>query len=172
MHSKLVVGLTVDIIGIQQMFSFSKIIKFESNDLKRFGSSLSRAHRKQIDNGIDANGNVFKKYSASYRKRKAAGKYKNQVSKKVDPPNLKLTGKMMKSFDVIETSVKNEISIKYGITDSKQSQKMNDNNAKRLVADKQAVGPLVEKEIVKGFADQIGKNLSRMTDTTVVVNIG
>lgn len=79
MHSKLVVGLTVDIIGIQLMFNFSKIIKFESNDLKRFGSSLSRAHRKQIDDGIDANGNVFKKYSASYRKRKAAGKYKNQV---------------------------------------------------------------------------------------------
>lgn len=154
------------------MFKFSEILKFNSSALKMFGTSLTRAHRKQIDKGIDANGSTFKRYSSSYRKRKAAGKYKGQVSKKVSPPNLKLTGKMMKSFNVIDTSIKNEISIKYGITDSKQSQKMNINNATRLVADKQAVGPLVEKEIVKGFADQIGKNLSRMTKTKIMVTIG
>ena len=154
------------------MFKFSEILKFNSSDLKMFGTSLTSAHRKQIDKGIDANGSTFKSYSSSYRKRKATGKYKGQVSKQVSPPNLKLTGKMMKSFNVINTSLEKEIKIQYGIKDSKQSEKMNINNATRLVADKQAVGPMVEKAIVKGFANQIGKNLSRMTKTKVMVTIG
>jgi len=153
------------------MFKFSEILKFNSSALKMFGTSLTRAHRKQIDKGIDANGSTFKRYSSSYRSRKAAGKYKGQISKQVSPPNLKLTGKMMKSFNVIDTSINKEMSIKYGIKDSAQGQKMNINNATRLVADKQAVGPMVEKAIVKGFADQIGKNLSRMTTTKYIVSM-
>ena len=49
------------------MFDFKKIIDFPKSDLKQYGKILVKTHLKQIDKGIDADGEPFTKYSKVYR---------------------------------------------------------------------------------------------------------
>jgi len=171
-----------------------KLLKFTQNDARIGGSDLAMTHKKQILKGIDADGQRFNDYTAKYAKEKSGGEYAGQISSKISPPNLTLTGQMLKSFKFIKSNVGGELSIQYGITDDKQAQKMIGNNlgrfgkrrmpdakgrkrkkvvkrtdSRRVVAANQKVGPDVEKGIVNMFAEVIGKNIRKLDKHQVVV---
>ena len=154
------------------MFKLQDILKFREPDVKKMAENTVRRHKKQINDGKDFQGKPFTKYSKSYAKRK--GVARRNV-------NLKLTGKMLKAFDVQRTKVKKnqEIQYLYGIKKNKQGTKMMEHSTgvpeqnlpKRSIAENQQLGNDVEEGVVKDFANIIGKNLSRMSKTHVKVNI-
>ena len=154
------------------MFKLQDILKFNESDVKRMAQNTVRRHKKQILDGKDSKGNKFQQYSAAYAKRKGVSR---------GDVNLKLTGKMLKAFDVQRTKVKKnqEIQYLYGIKKNKQGTKMMEHNTgvpkrklpKRSIAENQQLGDDVEEGVVKDFANTIGKNLSRMSKTHVKLNI-
>jgi len=153
------------------MFDLPKILKFSKNDIKQFADRTLGMHKVQINAGIDANGQKFKPYSIGYAKSK-----KNN---RRTPVTLKDTGKMLKSFKVLKADYKTkEIKFKYGTQANKQGKKMNEHNdgsgrlPSRQIADDNALGPMVEKSIVRTFAQIINKNLLRMTKTKHLVKLG
>tara|TARA_Y100001973_G_C5147410_1_gene306181 strand:- start:672 stop:1139 length:468 start_codon:yes stop_codon:yes gene_type:complete len=154
------------------MFKFIDIIKFTSSDVDHLAKRTMKMHSGQIFEGKDVNGNEFKKYSKSYKKRKAAGKYKNQISTQVSPPNLTLTGNMLHNMTVLKTNYQTkELKFTYGYKKNRSGTKFFHNNKTRTMVDDQALGPLVEDLLVRDFADNIAKNLERMTKTKFVVKI-
>ena len=174
--------------------NLNKLLKFKQNDARIGGSNMAMTHKKQILKGIDAYGHTFNAYTPKYAKEKSGGEYAGQISSKVSPPNLTLTGQMLKSFKFIKSNVMGEIKIEYGISDSDQATKMIANNlgrfgkrrmadakgrkrkkvvkrdaSKRVVAANQNVGPNVESEIVNMFAEVIGRNIRKLDKHQVVV---
>ena len=173
----------------------NRLLKFTSNDARIGGSNIAMAHKKQILKGIDANDKPFNDYTEKYAIAKAAGKAaKNQISRKVDRPNLTLTGQMLKEFKFIKSRVGGELLMQYGIEDQEQAKKMIANNlgrfgtrrtraksgrrrktvvkpqkSKRLVAANQKVGKRVEAEIGKTFLNVISRNIKKLNKDQVVV---
>ena len=154
------------------MFKLQDILKFREPDVKKMAENTVRRHKKQINDGKDFEGKPFTKYSKSYAKRKGVSR---------GSVNLKLTGKMLKAFDVQRTKVKKnqEIQYLYGIKKNKQGTKMMEHSTgvpdknlpKRAIAENQQLGKDVEEGVVKDFANTIAKNLSRMSKTHVKLNI-
>ena len=172
MHSKLVVELTVDITFIRSMFKFIDIIKFSARDVNRLAERTVARHKNQIFSGRDAEDKPFKKYSASYKKRKAAGKYKNQISRTVDRVNMTLTGKMLDNMTVLKSDYKTkELKFTYGYKKNRSGTKFSQNNETRPMVENQALGKDVEDGLLRDFAENIAKNLSRMTKTKFVVTM-
>ncbi len=69
------------------------------------GQAVELEVRTQTEKGMGAAGK-FKPYSAQYADRKAGGKFKRQASTQTGPPNLELTGDMMrdlKTLDITDT---------------------------------------------------------------------
>lgn len=64
---------------------------------KALGEAVVLEVKVQTEKGNGAAGK-FKPYSASYADRKAAGKFKRQSSTQTGPPNLELTGDMMRDL--------------------------------------------------------------------------
>lgn len=139
------------------------LLKFEKDDLKKAAQKIRDTHVKQIGLGIDAHGKPFKRYSNRYRRDKAGRKFKNQVSVQIAPPNLKLTGSMLKNFQVMKTSTSGEISIEYGVKNSEDGRKLVENNKTRVIAGGNRVGPMVQNEVVDMFAKNVQKNLKKIS---------
>jgi hypothetical protein len=173
MQWKRVAALIADTNGCQSMFDLPKMFKFTKQDVVNMADNTLYRHKKQIKSGMDADGNSFEQYSKSYAKRKKSGKR--------TPVTLRDTGRMLNAFQVLNANYKTkELKFRYGIKANKQGKKMNEHNAgvpsrglpQRKIADDQALGKTVENGIVRDFANQIAKNLSRMTKTTYVVKLG
>lgn len=152
------------------MFNFLNMLKFSQSDLSAMADRTLDRHKRQIQSGYDANGQPFEQYSKSYAKRKKGGQR--------TPVTLKDTGKMLKAFQVLKTDYKTkELKFRYGTKANKQGIKMNEHNDGagnlkiRKIADDQALGTLVEKGIVRDFANQLSKNLQRMTKTKHMVKL-
>ena len=167
------VGLIADISLCPSMFNFLNMLKFSKSDIGAMADRTLSRHKKQILSGKDAYGNSFEQYSRSYAKRKKSGER--------TPVTLRDTGKMLKAFQVLKADYKTkELKFRYGTKANKQGIKMNEHNAgvpkrglpQRKIADDQALGKIVENGIVQDFANQIGKNLMRMTKTKYVVKLG
>ena len=139
------------------------LLKFKSNDLKEFAEKIRDTHVEQTKKGIDAFGKTFKAYSRSYRSKKSKRGFANQVSTQVSPPDLTLTGKMFKKFQVMVTKAAPELQIKYGIKKNKDGHKLVKNNKTRVIAGSNRVGPLVQKEVVKMFEKNTQKNLKEIS---------
>jgi hypothetical protein len=162
------------------MFKFSQMLRFTSDDMKRIAHKTAMRHRDQIFQGKDANDKPFEKYNERYAENKKAKKFENQINSSTNPVNMTLTGKMLNAFQVIKANFKGrELKFQYGIKKNKQGTKMNQHNEgipgklpKRVIADDQALGSKVEEGIVRDFADNVAKNLSRMTKTTYKVTLG
>mgnify|MGYP003627693592 FL=1 len=145
------------------MVSFTDLINFSQSDLDKAAKKIVSRHILQIKSGIDAFGKKFKPYSVGYSRKKAGKKFKDQISTKVSPPDLTLTGEMLKKFNLISTRHTGELQIKYGIKDKKQGGKLVENNATRVVAGGNRVGPKTQKEVLKMFADNLQKNAKRLS---------
>ncbi len=63
--------------------------------LKRAAAQYMRIQRERIRSGLDVDGNAFQPYSASY------WNAKSRADRKVDPPDLRLTGQMLRSQAVV-----------------------------------------------------------------------
>ena len=172
------------------VFKLKEIMKFTSADLKRFGKDLTLTHISQAKDGIDADGKQFPAYTQRYAARKSARKAaKGQFSTKTSPPDLTLTNSMFREFKLIKTAVSNELSIDYGITNPEQAKKMTAHakgrfgrpskkskvtirkDKARVVAKRQKVGPEVEKAIAFNFAENIAKNLKRLTNRPTIIRM-
>ena len=145
------------------MINFQDLIYFSSAKLGKAAIKIINRHLLQIKSGIDAFGKKFKPYSVGYSRKKAGKKFKDQISTKVSPPDLTLTGEMLKKFNLISTRHTGELQIKYGIKDKKQGGKLVENNATRVVAGGNRVGPMVQKEIVRMFADNLQDNAKKLS---------
>ena len=139
------------------------LLKFKNEDLKKFAEKIRDTHINQIKKGIDAFGSQFKPYSARYRRMKGNRMFPNQVSAQIAPPNLTLTGKMLKKFHVMKTSTSSEVSIEYGIKSSAEGRKLAENNETRVIAGSNRVGPMVQNEVVNMFAENVQKNLKKIS---------
>lgn len=164
------VGLIADISLCPSMFNFLNMLKFSKSDIGAMADRTLSRHKKQILSGKDAHGDSFEQYSKSYAKRKKSGER--------TPVTLRDTGKMLKAFQVLKADYKTkELKFRYGTKANKQGIKMNEHNDGagnlpiRKIADDQALGTLVEKGIVRDFANQLGKNLQRMTKTKHMVKL-
>ena len=147
------------------------LLKFSSSDLKKFAEKIRNTHVEQTRKGIDAFGKVFKPYSRSYSTKKANRGFAKQVSNKVSPPDLTLTGRMFKKFQVMATSTAPELQIKYGIKSNKDGHKLAKNNKTRVIAGSNRVGPLVQKEVVKMFEKNTQKNLKEISRQRLKVTL-
>ena len=163
-------GLIADTSSCHSMFNFLNMLKFSKSDIGAMADRTLSRHKQQIASGSDADGNSFKQYSQSYAKRKKGGKR--------TPVTLKDTGKMLKAFQVLKADYKSkELKFRYGTKANKQGIKMNEHNdgtgrlPVRKIAEDQALGRTVENGIVRDFANQIGKNLKRMTKTKHLVKL-
>lgn len=170
-----VAGIVAGTIGNQSMFKLQDILKFTEPDVKKMAENTVRRTKGQIASGKDFSNKSFEKYSPKYAKRKGVSR---------DSVNLKLTGKMLKAFQVQRTTVRKnqEIQFLYGIKKNKQGTKFTLHNEgeggmpfrSTVEPGKKKhneLGDKVEEGIVKDFANIIGKNLSRMSKTHVKVNI-
>ena len=172
------------------VFKIKEMMRFTPSDLKKFGEDITQTHIKQIKKGIDADGKEFEGYTEPYRTRKRDGiAAKNQASKQVQPPDLTLTGAMLKEFKFINSSVSEELSIDYGIKNAQQAKKMNAlrlgrfgkpskrgrvtirKDKARVVAKNQKLGPEVEERIAFNFAKNIEKNLRRLTNRPTIIQM-
>jgi len=140
---------------------FTKLIKFDRKFFEDLGKKNVIWHKMNIQiDGINARtGNPFVKYTPDYKRRKAKGKAvkqgEMQRSRKIDPPNLTLTGAMMDSFKFIKSSNKGYI---YGITDAKQATNTN-LRKKRIVSDKEnPLPPKVKTKVTTAIAGRIAEN--------------
>ena len=167
-----VAGLIADTSLCQSMFNFLNMLKFSKSDIGAMADRTLSRHKKQILSGKDAHGDSFQQYSKSYAKRKKSGER--------TPVTLRDTGKMLKAFQVLKADYKTkELKFRYGTKANKQGIKMNEHNAgvpsrglpPRKIAEDQALGKMVENGIVQDFANQIEKNLSRMTKTKHLVKL-
>ena len=165
------VGLIADTSLCPSMFNFLNMLKFSKSDIGAMADRTLSRHKKQILSGKDAHGESFKQYSKSYAKRKKSGER--------TPVTLRDTGKMLKAFQVLKADYKTkELKFRYGTKANKHGIKMNEHNDGagnlpiRKIAEDQALGKDVENGIVQDFANQIGKNLKRMTKTKYVVKLG
>ena len=152
------------------MFNFLNMLKFTKANIIIMAEKTLDRHKRQIVSGKDAHGESFKQYSKSYAKRKKSGER--------TPVTLRDTGKMLKAFQVLKADYKTkELKFRYGTKANKQGIKMNEHNDGagnlpiRKIADDQALGKDVENGIVQDFANQIGKNLQRMTKTKHMVKL-
>ena len=158
------------------MFEFSKILHFPKHDLKSHGEKLVKTHLKQIDKGIDADGNQFTKYSKVYREQKKANAFKKegQISTQTHPVNLKLTGKLFKHFILQHAEfIRGELTWIYGFVntriardrgisdDSRSKSIVHGKKTKRVIASSNKLGPDVEDALGHIFASQIANNLAR-----------
>jgi len=135
---------------------FTKLIKFDRKFFEDLGKKNVIWHKMNIQiDGINARtGNPFVKYTPDYKRRKAKGKAvkqgEMQRSRKIDPPNLTLTGAMMDSFKFIKSSNKGYI---YGITENTNLRK------KRIVSDKEnPLPPKVKTKVTTAIAGRIAEN--------------
>ena len=104
------------------VFKIKEIMKFTPASLNKMGKELASTHKAQAQDGIDADGKQFARYTTRYARRKAAGvASKNQISKQTNPVNLMLTGAMWKAWKYIKSNVSQELSIDYGIEDVEQA---------------------------------------------------
>jgi len=152
------------------MFNFLNMLKFTKANIIIMAEKTLDRHKRQIVSGKDAHGESFKQYSKSYAKRKKSGER--------TPVTLRDTGKMLKAFQVLKADYKTkELKFRYGTKANKHGIKMNEHNDGvgnlpiRKIADDQALGKDVENGIVQDFANQIGKNLQRMTKTKHMVKL-
>ncbi len=169
----------MEAIGV--MLDLFKILRFTKKDLEVHGKKIVKAHKEQIEQGIDYQGKKFADYTARYKKNKSSGKFKNQKSKQVDPPNLTLTGTMLSAFSYMRSAFTGgELGILYGIKDKVQAQKLKDNqlgkfgNSKnrkkmsrrpdkaRVIVRSNKIGPQAEKEVVQMFFDVVTKNTKKL----------
>lgn len=172
------------------VFKIKEMMRFTPSDLKKFGEDITQTHVKQIKKGIDADGEEFAGYTDSYRIRKRAGTAaNNQASKQVQPPDLTLTGAMLKEFKLINSKVSEELSIDYGIKNAQQAKKMNAlrlgrfgkpskrgrvtirKDKARVVAKNQKLGTEVEERIAFNFAKNIEKNLRKLTNRPTIIRM-
>jgi hypothetical protein len=172
MQWKPVVGLIADTSLCPSMFDLHKMLKFTKANIIIMAEKTLDRHKRQIVSGKDAHGDSFEQYSKSYAKRKKSGER--------TPVTLRDTGKMLKAFQVLKADYKTkELKFRYGTKANKQGIKMNEHNAgvpkrglpPRKIAEDQALGKDVENGIVQDFANQIGKNLQRMTKTKHTVKL-
>jgi hypothetical protein len=154
------------------MFKLSKILEFTSGAVGSLAENTVRRHRHNLFQGNDAEDKPFEKYTIPYAKRKAAGKYKNQISRTVNRVNMTLTGKMLGSMEVLKSNYKTkELKFTYGYKKNRSGTKFFHNNKTRTLVDNQALGQETEDGLVRDFAENIAKNLSRMTKTKYVVTM-
>ena len=172
------------------VLNLKEVMKFTKSDLQEFGKDLVLTHISQAKKGIDAEGKTFEKYTPRYERLKKARKAaKGQFSTQTNPPNLTLTNAMFRSFKLIKTAVTEELAIDYGITDPVQAKKMIANSKgrfgkptkrsrvtirkdkARVIAKRQKLGPKVEKAILFNFANNIKKNLKRLTNRPTIIRM-
>ena len=164
---------TADTSLFLKMFKFDKILDFSQNDIKKYADVINATHKVQIRQGMDIDGNPFKRYTQDYARRKAAGKTgkRDQINFSTDPVNFTLTGQMFDKFRVQSAKMRNDIQIKYGIRKSKAGTKLDVNDARRRVAEDQKLGPLVEEKIAVGIAEMVARNISKQHGVPVVLHI-
>lgn len=173
-------------LNLKKIRNLKKLLEFQQRDIDEFGRKIADTHVRQIKAGLDADGKEFAHYTSSYAVRKGMGKMKGQKSRQVVPPNLTLTGEMLNSFRYIRgEGGKAELEIDYGIEDSKQAQKLIDNqkgvftlrsgrkkrrvDKKRVVARPNKIGPMVESLIAAMFASVIARNITRILKRQTVI---
>lgn len=154
------------------MFKLSEILKFTNEAVSSLANNTVKRHVDSLFQGRDAEDKAFKKYTPSYAKRKAAGKYKNQISRTVSRVNMTLTGQMLENMQVLKSNYKTkELKFTYGYKKNRSGTKFFHNNKTRTLVDNQALGQETEDGLVRDFAENIAKNLSRMTKTKYVVTM-
>lgn len=166
---------------------FTKLIKFDREFFEGLGKKSVIWHKTNIQmDGINARtGKPFVQYTPDYKRRKAQGKAvkqgETQRSRKIDPPNLTLTGAMMDSFKFIKSS---DEGYRYGIEDEENASKMIGNQTghygentnlrkKRIVSDKEnPLPPKVKSKVTTAIAGRIAENFRDVfTKKGYVVNI-
>ena len=145
------------------------LLKFQDDALKSYAQKIRDKHVEQTQKGIDAFGKRFVDYVPSYRIKKSRRGFAKQVSIQVTPPNLTLTGRMFKKFQVMSTRTGPELQIKYGIKSNKDGHKLAKNNKKRVIASSNRIGPLVQKEVVEMFAKNTQQNLKKISSQRVKI---
>jgi len=173
--------------AISVMLDLFKILRFTKKDLDVHGKKIVKAHKEQIKQGIDYQGKKFADYTENYRKNKSAGKFKNQKSRQIDPPNLTLTGAMLSAFNFMRSAITGgELGILYGIKEKHQAQKLKDNqlgkfgnsrkrrkmskrpDKARVIVKNNKIGPDAEKAVVQMFFDVVTKNTRKLKKRHVV----
>ena len=150
---------------------FKQIVKFKRGFWEQLGKKTMIQHRTHVQ--VEGRGSEGKtigkklaKYTPAYARRKRAGTAApNQRSRVVDKANLTLTGKMMDSFKFIRSFNTGFI---YGITDSKQAQKLRHNQKKRIISSSEDPLPInIQKKVVKSMASEIVNNIEKTLNVGV-----
>lgn len=170
-----------------------KLLKFTDSDLQKYGREIAKVHVQQVKKGIGASkqgGKQFPAYTIPYMRKKAANKAgPKQISTKVVPVDLTLSGGMLNAFGYLDSKVDSELSLDYGIGGGKEAEKMQAHalgrfgkpskkskitrlpNKKRIVAKNGVVGPMVELAIGKMFLGVFLQNLRRLTGRPIIINM-
>lgn len=161
------------------MISLEKTFKFTSVFFNSLGQNVVKAHVRRVRNDkLDHKGKKFADYTTPYKKRKKAGKAapkgKTQISRSATP-DLTLTGDMLNSMRLI---VAEPNGFRYGITDSKQAQKLIGNQTgifgnkintkkKRIISSGDKLGNAVPQPIQKMIAKEMSKQIVRQISEEV-----
>tara|TARA_R100001244_G_scaffold74987_1_gene59799 strand:+ start:87 stop:596 length:510 start_codon:yes stop_codon:yes gene_type:complete len=159
-----------------------KLVEFTPTDLSKIVLAVSNAHKKDVIDNARGPKRKFKELSRrktieyngemiSYRE------YKNRVYRN-DQPNLFASGDMFKTFKPQgKPSTGVEFSVKYGITDAKQAEKMNRHLTgvpgrlpRRAISesDKPLPDPAI-KVLLAGLAKAIQRNFKKITKLDVQI---
>ena len=158
------------------MIDIKKALRFDTKFFTQLGKIVVKKHKSHIQNKkIDVRGKGFAPYTKAYERRKKNGNAVKSGQKQKSfstTPDLTLTGDMFKSFKFLKSDSKG---FKYGITDSKQANKLIGNqfgsfgkninrSKKRLVSTESQPLPkdlqeMVMKEMSKQIVRQISKEI-------------
>ena len=136
--------------------------------LQKLGTRVAVDLREHIQSGKDIDGRKFKAYVASYRARKSADDFKRQSSQQVNPPDLTLTGDMLRDLQVRGVS-KNTVRI--GWSGVFATRVAHNEDRGRIISKKDKVFP---KDIDVFIDNQFKLELDRLTakdNKTEIVNI-
>lgn len=76
----------------------SSVVERDAKFWRMLGDRCVNLMKRVTDRGVDYAGESFPPYSASYAEAKAAKAMKRQASRRVNPPDLRLSGDMMRDL--------------------------------------------------------------------------
>ena len=141
----------------------SKVVDISGSFWRTLANSVIKKVKSGGKKGKGAEGS-FKKYSASYKKRKAGGKFNRQSSTSVKP-DLTLTGDMWQDFQVIDVDKKGAI---IGWASEGDKVEWAEKTGRAITTDKNPVAPKIQKYILKNIDKELEKNIKKVADTTTI----
>lgn len=131
---------------------------------QQLGEMVVLQTKTLIERGVGADG-AFPAYDARYAKAKSEGKYRRQSSNQAAPPNLTLTGDMLRDFKVISPAA-NMATIGFTVYGARV--RGNAEGGRPVSSDANPLNPQVARRVRSAVGSKFREQLNRTRGATVI----